>query len=157
MLRTSVVELASPRVVHIEGEDVLLLTYDQIGREARSLECATAPLRQVVDNAQAADVVAFVPDHIVEPDLTPMLTAGCKQLTEFTVAAFYAPVTDAVKEIKGGVVTGPVDRSTLAWVRGPAFVPRDLLWHALMALPTPTVRPLTVASSIVDDFTIGRL
>lgn len=155
-LETSVVELVPVRTVGSLDQAVLLLTYDQISREARTLECPTDVLREIVLDADA-DVVAFVPDHVVEPDLTPMIAKGCAALACDTVAAYYAPVTDAVKEISGGIVVGPVDRSTLAWVRGPAFVPKDLLLAALEDVPTPTVRPLTVVAGVVADFTVGRL
>ena len=59
------------------------------------------------------------------------------------------PVTDAVKQVVGGVVVATVDRGPLRWVSGPAVVRRDAVLAALAGLADDAVvEPLTLLGRI---------
>ena len=153
------IDLSPSRTVLVGTTPVLLLTYSP--GDAATLECDTAELQTRLRDAGGAEIVAFVPDVLPQADLPDVLERGCGGLADHTLMAAVAPVTDAVKTVSDEVVVGTVDRSTLAWLRGPALVRSADLLPALDGVSDRTVRPLGAVLGSLDqkdvEGAIGRL
>ena len=116
-----------------DGSAVLVVVdgvvrYD-VGAGPTALVCTAGELRRALDALGSTTAVAFAP-HGVAPPSHRGVTA--------------LPVTDAVKRVAAGRVTGTVDRTQLRYVVGPAVVARNALDALLVDLSDDAlVQPLT--------------
>ena len=88
------------------------------------LVCFAGELRAALGMLRPTVTVTFAP-HGTEPPTHPGVTT--------------LPVTDAVKRVAAGRVTGSVDRTRLRYLVGPAIVSRAALDTLLQRLPDDAV------------------
>lgn len=127
-----------------DGRAVLVLTYQPTG--PHGLSCDPHVLRSALADTQA-QVVVFRPDG---SDLVALLDAVSTCGPARRVIATAAPVTDAVKRVRGPMVLDTVDRTQLAWAVGPAAVDTAMLRQHLHQVAGATVWPLTAADDGVS-------
>ncbi len=106
--------------------------------------CTVGALRAVLAPLAGGTAVIVCPAGVAVPSwadapLDPALDA----------AVTARAVTDAVKQVDGGLVVTTVDRAPLRWVTGPALVRRDALLAALAGhADHDVVEPLTLLDRI---------
>jgi len=124
---------ADPVVVHYAGHP-----HDHGWR------CAAGALRDVLTPLPSGATLVVCPSSVAVPEWA---TVAFDPALDALVTA--RPVTDAVKQVRGGVVVAPVDRSPLRWVTGPAVVRRDAVLAALAGhTDADVVEPLTLLGRI---------
>ena len=90
-------------------------------------------LRRLLDERRAATVIGVVPAAMSAPARQSACTRAVELLADTDVDAIcvVAPVTDAIKRVRDGIVVATVARDELRWARPPAFVRRSVIEQAL--------------------------
>lgn len=120
-----------------DGRSAMILSYRPTGVQGLSVDASA--LRSALAGAPV-DVVVF---HPWDTDRSALLQAATACGPTRPVLATAAPVTDAVKRVRGPLVVDTVDRGSLAWAVGPAAVEAAGLADHLQRAAGTTVWPLT--------------
>ena len=134
---------SSTVTVTVDGQAVLLVRYPSRSPLAAEPDpmtaAARAASRALVDHP-GVDVVGLVPVDADDATVAHVVSLALVRLASHTAVVTVRPVTDAVKRVVGderAVIAGTVDRASLRWAGGPAFIRREVLQQALAGSMPP--------------------
>ena len=119
---------AEANVTEIEIDGVVIATIAQ-----NALHVDIGRLRRLLDEHRSATVVGVVPPAMSPAARHSACTCSVALLADTGVDAVcvVAPVTDAIKRVRNGIVVETVARDDLRWARPPAFAHRSVIEQAL--------------------------
>jgi len=121
------------------GKSVVVVRYDDDDPDgAMAGGSLTQAAHAALVSQPDVDIVGFVPTRLDDVDTATIVAKAIVLLAIWPAAVTVMEVTDAVKRVSSEeLIVGSVDRATLRWVRGPAFIRRDVLERALQHAGPP--------------------
>ncbi|WP_336248615.1 hypothetical protein [Stomatohabitans albus] len=136
---------------------VLVLTHATDTQDVTRLALPTRDLRRILMAYAGVDLVGFVPASIRQGEEIGLVERAALLAGEFPLMATLRPVTDAVKHVADGVLTRTIDRSTLQWVVGPAFVQARALRNAIHGASDRIFHPIRALRQFDPTLRVGDL
>lgn len=136
---------------------VLVLTHDTDTQDVSRLAVPTLDLRRILMAHAGVDLVGFVPSSLRQGEEIGLVERAAILANDFALMATLRPVTDAVKHVADGVLTRTIDRSTLQWVIGPAFVHARALRNAIHGATDLFFNPIRALRQLDPTMHVGDL
>lgn len=136
---------------------VLVLSLDTDTQDVNRLAVPTRDVRRHLMAHPSVDLVGFVPASIRQCEEVSLVERAAYMADEFQLMATLRQVTDAVKLIAGGMLTHTIDRSTLQWIVGPAFVYASTLRQALHGASGKLFHPIQALRRVHPELRVGDL
>lgn len=136
---------------------VLVLTHNTDTQDVTRLAVPTVDLRRILMAHAGVDLVGFVPASLRQGEEIGLVERASLLANDFHLMATLRPVTDAVKHVADGVLTRTIDRSTLQWIVGPAFIQARALRNAIHGASDAIFHPVRALRKMDPTLRVGNL